>query len=164
MESKVDPEERPSMSSIHSRLSPAERTVRLQIMDRMIATGKPVDICWLVENSAVEIHPILEELAAKRVITRDGRGNVAFAYPVSVYPTPHRVTLADRRALYAISAVDALGVAFAFDQDTRIESYCMKCWVPLEVSIRGGRLAQTSAVDLHVLHVDPQSDLWSGGC
>lgn len=48
-------------------------------------------------------------------------GDVAVAYPFSTQPTRHRVRIADRVEVYAMCAIDALGISAMLGQDTRIE-------------------------------------------
>ena len=66
---------------------------------------------------------ILQSLIDKQIVVEEA-GGVAFAYPVSAWPTDHEVSLADGRRFYAMCAVDALGSAFNFGQDASIVSRC----------------------------------------
>lgn len=53
-------------------------------------------------------------------LTRDDQ--VAVAYPFSAAPTRHRVRIAGRYDVYAMCAIDALGIAPMLSEDTVIES------------------------------------------
>lgn len=45
---------------------------------------------------------------------------IAAAYPFSGQPTAHRIAIAGAQPVYAMCAVDALGIPFMLDRDTRI--------------------------------------------
>lgn len=66
-------------------------------------------------------------------------GAVVAAYPFSLVPTPHRVTIGDVTA-YANCAVDALAVPPMADEPGRIASVCGSCGTAITVAMRGGRL------------------------
>jgi hypothetical protein len=62
---------------------------------------------------------------------------IAGAYPFSGSPTPHVVTFKKEsfKSLYAMCAIDALGVGFMFNYDVIIESKCNHCNEKIEVVI-----------------------------
>ncbi|MCI0407406.1 MAG: alkylmercury lyase family protein [Acidobacteria bacterium] len=57
---------------------------------------------------------------------------VLAAYPFSSIPTPHRVHLSGRD-VFALCAVDALGITAMLNEDARISSRCAHCGSPVEV-------------------------------
>jgi len=62
-------------------------------------------------------------LAARDLVHRDpGTGGVAVAYPFSGTPTRHRVRLSTGAEVFAMCAIDALGIAFMLDQPTTVHS------------------------------------------
>ena len=63
----------------------------------------------------------MDELAAVDAV-HVVNGVVAVAYPFSGTPTPHRVELDGLPAVYAMCAIDALGLPFMASRDGRITS------------------------------------------
>lgn len=61
-------------------------------------------------------------LIAADLIQTDDKGLLAAAYPFSVKPTRHRVTLRDGRSYHAMCAIDALGIPYMLDQPGEIQS------------------------------------------
>ena len=91
--------------------------------------------------------------------------NVNFIYPVSSLETNHHVTLADGREFTAMCAIDAMGAAFTFHQDTEVHSVCAMCEEPVYVKIKDGKVADYSPKTLHALTF-PLGELanWAGSC
>ena len=91
--------------------------------------------------------------------------NVNFIYPVSSLETNHRVTLADGREFTAMCAIDAMGAAFTFHQDTEVHSVCAMCEEPVYVKIVDGKVADYAPKTLHALTF-PLGELanWAGSC
>lgn len=69
-------------------------------------------------------------------------GAVVAAYPFSLVPTPHRVTIAGMTT-YANCAIDALAVPPMTDKPAHVSSTCGDCGVPVTVTIRGGRILES---------------------
>jgi hypothetical protein len=69
-------------------------------------------------------------------------GTVRVAYPFSATPTRHRVRIGRAGPggvdVYAMCAIDALGIAAMLDQDTLIESVDVTTGRPLTVTTTGG--------------------------
>ncbi len=88
---------------------------------------------------------------AGMIYLRDGA--VVAAYPFSLVPTPHRVTIAGVTA-YANCAVDALAVPPMADEPAHVSSTCGHCGVPLTVTMRGDRILETHPAALVVFYLD----------
>ena len=70
----------------------------------------------------LDVEPALERLAQADLVHHDpGTGTILVAYPFSGRPTGHRVRLAGRE-LYAMCAIDALGIAPMFGEPIEIAS------------------------------------------
>ena len=67
--------------------------------------------------------------------------DVNFIYPVSALPTNHHVTLADGRSFTAMCAIDAIGAAFTFHQDSEVHSVSAVSGEPVFVKIVNGEVA-----------------------
>ena len=159
------PAERLRIESIASRLTPAESAFRMWLMECTINRGVPhnIDDCPGVEP--FDAKPLVQSLVGKRAIVLDESGNVTFIYPVSALPTRHRVHLGDGRTFSAMCAIDALGSAFTFKQNTRVESSCSECGEPIHVEIENGQITALRPHTTHVLHVDlNRVDNWAGSC
>lgn len=74
------------------------------------------------------------------IIWKDDEARLLSAYPFSGVPTAHQVLIDGRRPLYAMCAIDALGIPFMIGQGARIRSTCFFCHTPVSIEIRGGLL------------------------
>lgn len=107
----------------------------------------------------------LESLRANNGFAADDEGNVNFIYPVSALETKHIVTLSDGRKFCAMCAIDALGAAFTFKQDTVINSVCSNSDKPVRVEIKDGMLYSYEPETLYALHVDLNKFTdWASSC
>lgn len=162
------PEERLHIASITSRLDLMERKFRSILMERIIDAGRPIEARDLLQVSGFDIacvEALCNRMAAKRVIVRNHDGMVEFVYPVSALPTHHQVKLADGRSFYAMCAVDALGAAFTFGQDTTVSSKCSACGVPVSIEVTSEKVIAFEPPYLKVLHADlKQANNWAGSC
>ena len=91
--------------------------------------------------------------------------DVNFIYPVSALPTNHHVTLADGRSFTAMCAIDAIGAAFTFHQDSEVHSVSAVSGEPVFVKIVNGEVADYAPKTLHALTF-PLGELsnWAGSC
>lgn len=161
------PAERLEIVSIASKLAPEENAFRRWLMDYTIEHKRPFNLM-----NGTPQHPaksngnrLTGSLVEKRAAVVDADGNVNFIYPVSALPTNHVVRLADGRSFHAMCAIDALGTAFTFEQDVRIESKCSECGEALFASVEGGKIAALSHPGVHALHVDLNKvDNWATSC
>ena len=102
------------IQSIVSRLDEDERSLRFALQSRILSAGRPVTVGDVIpfleaQMDAARAAEILQSLICKQIVVEE-QGGVAFAYPVSAWPTDHEVSLADGRRFYAMCAVDALGM------------------------------------------------------
>jgi hypothetical protein len=63
----------------------------------------------------------------------EAAGAIAYAYPFTGQETVHRVQLRSRQ-LYAVCAIDALGIAGMLRTDAVIESSCRACGNRIEIA------------------------------
>jgi hypothetical protein len=151
----VLPEPGKDLSASRARtlpLDPVERTVLQAILRAFAATGHPPAIDELhgltadIGRSSVEVLMALHAVDAIRLVPT---GHIAVAYPFSATPTRHRVRIggadseigqgSDDVDVYAMCAIDALGIAAMVGRDTRIESVDLTTGTPVTVTIRGDR-------------------------
>jgi hypothetical protein len=84
---------------------------------------------------------MLTELAEKCLYRDLASGEILAAYPFSTRPTPHRLRLLNGQEVFAICAMDALGVSAMLDQVVMIHSHCANCAAPILFEVQGERLA-----------------------
>lgn len=161
------PAERLDIESIVSRLTDPENAFRKWLMDYTIAHGIPFNINGgsFDRMNGYDVQAMAESLVKKRAIVMDADLRVNFIYPVSALPTHHKVFLKDGRSFSAMCAIDAMGAAFTFKQDIRVESKCSECGERVSIEIEGERIAELYPETTHTLHVDLKKvDNWAGSC
>jgi hypothetical protein len=87
----------------------------------------------------VIVRDVLADLHAADVIRLDGVGQISVAYPFSATPTPHRVPLAGGVTVWAMCAIDALGMPAMLDTDAGITSTDPVNGKPVAVTVQDGR-------------------------
>ena len=119
-------------------LDPAEKAVQQAILRAFAATGQPPaagdlePVAGRFGQSAAQTLTALHDLDAIR-LTPSGR--IRAAYPFSAAPTRHRVHLGNGASVYAMCAIDALGMSAMLGTDTRIESVDVTTGQPITVSM-----------------------------
>jgi hypothetical protein len=86
---------------------------------------------------------ILNRLDRLDVIHFDeDKNNVIAAYPFSGPGTSHVVSLGRKefRNVYAMCAIDALGLSFMFDCDISIKSLCFHCKKKIGIDVKDGQI------------------------
>ncbi len=156
------------------KLNEDEKVLRYRIMEFIIDNARPfnleTDFAKVLSGEDGKTFTLDEYKALCRGIEDKGsmvteENNVNFIYPVCALPTNHNVTLSDGRKFNAMCAVDAMGTAFTFRQDIKINSVCSSCGEGVEVEIKNGKLVSFSPENLHILHVDLNKiSNWSGCC
>ncbi len=110
-------------------------------------------------NERAVVARALERLEAERSLYRDPDSHeIIAAYPFSAKPTPHVVTLPDGRSLFALCAVDALGIPLLLDTDATIISVCAHCKKGIVVEVRNGQVQTHAPETTRVWYIprDPQ--------
>jgi hypothetical protein len=78
-------------------------------------------------------------LAAIDLVHADpATGTVSIAYPFSGRPTPYRVQLSAGPAVFAMCAIDALGIPQMLDRDAHISAIDPCSGLPISVDVRDG--------------------------
>jgi hypothetical protein len=122
-------------------LDPVEKAVHEAVLRAFAATGRPPTISALDAVTAgsgratTDVVAALHELDAVRL---GPGGGVAVAYPFSAIPTRHRVWIGDCVEVYAMCAIDALGMSAMLGEDTRIDSVDVTTGHPVTVSTTAG--------------------------
>jgi len=130
---------------------PTERTQDLSALTRALhqailyafpQLGGPPDDAW-VQNRATRLGiapaQALRELAEHDLIHCDpATGSIVAAYPFSGIRTPHRVEVEGGKPVYAMCAVDALGIPLMLDADAAVSSSDPISGESIRVLMRGG--------------------------
>jgi hypothetical protein len=122
-------------------LDPVEKAVQQAILRSFATTGHPpaaAELDVVPADSGRTTGEVLNALHQVDAIRLAPDGQIAVAYPFSATPTRHRVRIGDQVDVYAMCAVDALGMAPMLDQDTLIESVDMTTGQPVTVTTTGG--------------------------
>ncbi len=79
--------------------------VRYFVVRELVNRQQPLAPAWIAQTLQMPLErvgAILEELERKLVfLVRDAQGAVAWAFPVTVEPTPHRLAFSTGERLYA---------------------------------------------------------------
>jgi len=122
-------------------MGPVERAVHRTILRAFASTGRPPatrDLEPVVAGSGSRTRTVLETLHESDAIRLDPDGQIAVAYPFSSAPTRHRVRIVDRIDVYAMCAIDALGISAMLGEGTRIDSIDVTTGQPITVTMTAG--------------------------
>jgi len=110
-------------------------------------------------SDIAEVTSYLDELERDDAILRDKRtGEIIVAYPYSSGETRHRVTVAERMNVWAMCAIDALGIHFMVRKDTRIESTCPQLGIPIIIHLHKGGVSSVEPSTTVVWRTDKRAD------
>jgi hypothetical protein len=88
-----------------SFMTEAHHQVRTFVVNELVISQKPVapkHISEMLKLPLEQVNSILDELEKKLVyVVRNEQGMVAWAYPVTVESTPHRLSFSSGERLYA---------------------------------------------------------------
>jgi hypothetical protein len=142
---------------------PTTRVVYQQFLRLFAKTGQPPTLealasaTKLSDLAAISHH--LHQLETIGSIYRHPvSGQIVSAYPFSVVPTAHRVALAGNPTVYAMCAIDALGMPFMFDMDAIIDSICQQCGQDLTVHITNGTISTAIPGEIVVVYASAPAD------
>lgn len=132
-------------------LSPAARAVHRWLLTVFAETGRArsrTDMDRAAREHAAETGVAhdedVAELTGHDVLALDGRGEIRAAYPFSPLPTRHRVTWDGGPTVYAMCAIDALGM-----------SAILAVPVPVPVTITSAERTVTIRVDHDTARWEP---------
>lgn len=158
--------------NVHKKFTERQNEVRLFIMGFIVDEQRPFNLdsdkeCVLhaLSMTEQEYEEIVNVLLEKDGMVISDARDVNFIYPVSALATNHHVTLADGRSFTAMCAIDAMGAAFTFHQNTEVHSVSAVSGEPIFVKIVDGKVADYSPKTLHALTF-PLGEMsnWAGSC
>jgi hypothetical protein len=104
-------------------LTPPARHVHLTVLGAFAETGRAplrAELERIASGQGVDPGAVLAELAGRDVLAFDGSGEIRAAYPFSPSPTPIQVTWEGGPRVYAMCAIDALGISAMLDRPVTI--------------------------------------------
>lgn len=125
---------------------PAERALHRTILRAFAATGAPPDHGVLDEVAAgfaATARDVLARLHTADVVRLGSDGRIRVAYPFSASPTRHRVRFPDGTEVFAMCAIDALGVPPMLGRDAVISTADPVDGAPITVTVADDRFAWT---------------------
>jgi Alkylmercury lyase len=138
-----------------SKPNPAQiRELYRFLLTQLARTGQPPSREMLqgtlgTDSDAVE--QALTHLEQDGGIYRDPvTREILVAYPFSTKPTNHIVRFPDGHEVYAMCAIDALGMPAMLHTDAVIASRCAQCGRPIQVVVRDNTLAESAPPDIRV--------------
>jgi hypothetical protein len=124
-------------------LAPPARALHKAILRGFASAGRAPDPAALAAATPAghDVGVLLEELHTRDVVRLDGNGRIRAAYPFSAVPTAHIVAIAGGPTVFAMCAVDALGIADMLGTDLSITSADPRSSQPISVEVRDGRVS-----------------------
>lgn len=135
-------------------LSRAQRAVHQRVLRSFshgeVPTGD--DLAGWARSEGADLEETAAALDEHDLVHRDpASGAITTAYPFSGVPTPHRVRLASGVDVFAMCAIDALGIAFMLDTGIGVRSLEPSSGEPIEVSLAADGTARWSPDELVVV-------------
>lgn len=158
--------------NVHQKFSARQNELRLFIINFIVDNHRPfnIDSDQAAATTALSMSDSEYQETINCLLDKDGmvindNKDVNFIYPVSSMSTNHHVKLADGREFTAMCAIDAIGAAFTFHQDTEVNSVCALSKEPVHIKIKNERVVDYSPKELHALTF-PLGELtnWAGSC
>jgi hypothetical protein len=140
-----------AMAARASQLSPAARQLHQAVLAAFTATGQPppaADLERLIRPGTGEPDRVRAELTGADLLAFTPRGEIRAAYPFSPAPTPIRVRWDGGPDVYAMCAIDALGMSAMLGRPVTITAAEPGTGRPITVTVeaRRARWAPRTAV------------------
>ena len=123
------------------RVAPADRGLRAvhqAVLRSFVRTGTAPGMPSLAKHAApFAVAQVLAELADGDFLCLDTAGQITAAYPFSAVPTRHRVQISGEAAVFAMCAIDALGISAMTGRPVMIESADPSTGEPVTVHVDG---------------------------
>ncbi len=81
---------------------------------------------------------VLADLQKADFLQLDAQGGIKQLYPFSLTPTPHRVQIEGGPLMYAMCAIDALGIAAMLNAATKVTSTDSRTGEPVTANVKAG--------------------------
>jgi hypothetical protein len=149
-------------------LNDEENKLRSILLNRMIQAPGAVDpseIAPEANDAGINVSSILKGLQHKGLAVVQDDGSITGVYPFSALPTNHRVQFGSRKTVYAMCAIDSLGIVYELEKDVTIFSSCSHCKRHISIEIVDGKVSIVTPDTTLALHVS-LSDYkdWASTC
>ncbi len=134
--------------SRQAALPPQVRSLHQSVLRQFLSEGEAPHRGWMSEQArglGLDADAAIRLLTAADLVHLDHDGRVSVAYPFSGVPCGHRVQLASGAAVWAMCAVDALGIPQMADRNATITAADPSTGEPVTVEARDGRWLWTPA-------------------
>lgn len=121
---------------------------------RTFASGippSPADVRHAATSRNVVVETALSRMVEEDLIELSASGVITCAYPFSATPTTHVVVVEGANAVYAMCAIDALGIPIMLQRNCRIETSDPGSGAPILMHVTAGGDAQTEPQSAVVL-------------
>lgn len=128
-------------------LSSFEIDVLSQIFKSILKSGKAPTLGELgisLKKSQTEILNLVNQLEEKDILRRNESNEIINIYPISLIPTEHQVIINEGSKLFAMCAVDALGMPSMFNKSAKIISQCKWCKQKITIKIENEKIVSKS--------------------
>ncbi|HHU6750705.1 TPA: organomercurial lyase [Staphylococcus pseudintermedius] len=123
-------------------LTQEENNLRLEIIDKICNNPK----------ESIAIKPEFESLIDKNVVIAE-KGTLVSIYPISLQPTNKLVyTKKSATPVYAMCAIDAIGVHYTIHEAITIKSEDALTHVPIYLTVKNGQMINQNDQDVFVLY------------
>ena len=116
-----------------------EDQIRQTVLRSYLSVGRAPSLSELTETTDLdlqEVRGLLQKLRKRDlVVLSDDGERITGAYPFTDNKTEHRVTVGDQ-TVYAMCAIDALGVGYMYGADVTIESSCRATGRPIRIATK----------------------------
>ncbi len=141
-------------------LTSSEKQALREIFKAILKSGRAPtagELEQALNKPAGSIIGVLDALQEKDLLLRrEETQEIISIYPFSLTPTGHRVILEDGKQLFAMCAVDAVGVASMFDKDLRVVSECGWCKQEIGIEIKNGEIIEKSHPHILIWNIEAQ--------
>jgi len=135
-------------------LTPAEAEILRCIFESVLESGSVPTITEIggrLKRPDEYIIRTIADLEAKDLLLRKkGTQEIVSLYPFSLTPTEHQLFLADGRKLFAMCAIDAVGMPIMFNRDVRIVSRCEGCKREITIEVGNGEIGPISEAEIMI--------------
>jgi hypothetical protein len=142
------------------RVAPADRSLRAvhqAVLRSFVISGAALGTAGLAERAApFDAAQVLAELADGDFVCLDDAGQITAAYPFSALPTRHQVQISGHATVFAMCAIDALGISAMTGLPVVIDSADPSTSEPVTVQVDGA--ASTWDPATAVVYIG-----WTGG-
>jgi Alkylmercury lyase len=118
-------------------LDSGQARLHRRILEAFATSGQcdPRDVKRWQAEGGTDVVAALDALETADLIGRDNEGRIVTAYPFSARPTAHRVVIDGGAGVWAMCAIDALGIPFMVGQSATVHTFEPGTGTAVEIAI-----------------------------